>query len=61
VDNDGNATTVYGSESGHIKEGMEYRFFMYRHWSLFDAMLYSPYIASKMCVWQAQGTSKLQV
>eukprot|EP01035_Chromulina_nebulosa_P018949 gene18949-24757_t len=59
-DNDTTDTIVPGSENGNISEGLEYRFFMYRHWSLYDSMYYSPYIASKLLVWQSQGTSKLQ-
>lgn len=49
-----------GAETGHIQEVQEFRFFMHRHWSLFDSMYHSPYIASKMPVWQAHGTAKLQ-
>ena len=33
---------------------------LYRHWSLFDAMYYSPYIASKLSMWQSNGVGKLQ-
>jgi cell division control protein 45 len=53
-------TAVAGAEAGHIKEVSEFRFFLYRHWSIFDAMYHSPYIASKMPVWQAQGTTRLK-
>lgn len=60
VEGDDETTTVSGLEAGHIQEIHEFRFFLYRHWSLFDAMYHSPYIASKMPVWQAQGTVKLK-
>ena len=53
--------TVGGAETGNIKESLEYRFFMHRHWSLFDAMFHSPYIASKLKVWQTSGKNQLQV
>jgi cell division control protein 45 len=53
-------TVVSGAEAGHIEEVPEFRFFLYRHWSLFDAMYHSSYVASKMPVWQAQGTVKLK-
>lgn len=32
-----------------------------RHWSLYDAMFYSNYVASKLEVWKTQGTAKLKV
>ncbi len=52
--------TVAGAENGHIEECSEYRFFLHRHWSLFEAMFHSPYIATKLAVWQSQGTLRLQ-
>ncbi len=55
------AVTVPGSEHGHIQEGQEYRFFLYRHWSLLEAMQHSPYIAAKLSVWNAKGASRLNV
>lgn len=51
---------VPGAETGHIEEGAEYRFFLHRHWPLYDAMFHSPYIASKLSVWHPQGTARLQ-
>jgi hypothetical protein len=32
----------------------------FRHWSLFDSMLHSNYVASKLTVWKSAGTIKLQ-
>jgi hypothetical protein len=58
---DGDLMMVPGSETGHVEEASEYRFFLYRHWSLYDAMYHSPYVASKLGVWNQQGTVKLQV
>lgn len=52
-------TIVPGFEAGHIKEGLEYRFFMYRHWSLFEAMTHSSYLAAKLKVFKSQGKEKL--
>ncbi|CAE7791007.1 cdc45, partial [Symbiodinium microadriaticum] len=51
---------VPGAEAGHIQPGSEYRFYMCRHWSLFEAMSYSNYISSKLMVWKVQGALKLQ-
>lgn len=52
--------SVQGAQTGHITEGPEFRFFLYRHWSLYDSMCYSPYVAAKLGVWQAQGSGKLK-
>lgn len=58
---DGDMTLVPGSETGQVEEASEYRFFLYRHWSLYDAMFHSPYIASKLRAWNQQGTATFQV
>jgi len=52
---------VPGSENGHVEESSEYRFYLYRHWSLYDSMYHSPYVAAKMNVWNNQGTAQLLV
>ena len=52
--------TVQGSEAGRVTESYEFRFFLYRHWSLYDAMYYSPYVASKLAVWKTQGSFRLK-
>jgi hypothetical protein len=56
----GELIMVQGSDNGHVEEAAEYRFFLYRHWSLYDAMYHSPYVAAKLNVWSNQGTVKLQ-
>ena len=38
----------------------ELRFMLYRHWSLFDAMYYSNYVAARLSVWKHDGKAKLQ-
>lgn len=50
----GGDVTVPGSENGHIQDGAEYRFFLYRHWSLFESMSHSSYIASKLSVYNSK-------
>ncbi len=57
----GNEIIVQGSEAGRVEESQEFRFFLYRHWSLFDSMYNSAYIAKKMAVWKPQGNEKLQL
>jgi hypothetical protein len=54
------AVVVPGAQTGHIEEGRDFRFFLYRHWSLFEAMCFSPYVAAKLAVWQSHGTGRLQ-
>ncbi len=51
---------VPGAQMGHIESGKEFRFFLFRHWALFDAMCFSPYVAAKLAVWQSHGTGRLQ-
>mmetsp|Transcript_24549 Transcript_24549/g.45758 ORF Transcript_24549/g.45758 Transcript_24549/m.45758 type:complete len:534 (-) Transcript_24549:1114-2715(-) len=56
----GSKVTIPGAETGHIHWTEEYRFYMYRHWSLYESMYYSNYVASKLEVWKTQGTAKLK-
>lgn len=44
--------TVSGSQNGHIEEDADYRFFLYRHWSLYESMRHSSYIAARFPVWK---------
>ena len=60
VGDDDNKVVVPGAQTGHIEEAHDYRFFLYRHWSLFDAMCFSPYVAAKMKTWKKQGSIRLQ-
>jgi cell division control protein 45 len=59
-DGEGSDFSVQSSENGRVETTMDYRFFLYRHWSLYEAMYYSPYVAAKLCVWKQQGSNKLQ-
>ena len=38
----------------------ELRFMLHRHWSLFDAMYYSNYVAARLSVWKHDGKRRLQ-
>ncbi len=51
---------VPGAQTGHIDHARDYRFFLYRHWSLYEAMCFSPYICAKLGAWQTQGANRLQ-
>ncbi|CAO3590605.1 unnamed protein product [Absidia cylindrospora] len=37
----------------------EYRFMLFRHWSLYDSMFHSGYVASKLGVWREFGQKRL--
>jgi cell division control protein 45 len=38
----------------------ELRFLLYRHWSLYDAMLHSVYVASRVSTWAERGETRLK-
>ncbi|BFZ62440.1 DNA replication initiation factor cdc45 [Saitoella coloradoensis] len=38
-----------------IRTEQEFRFMMVRHWSLYDAMLHSPYLATRLQIWDETG------
>ncbi|KAI7902091.1 CDC45 family [Cokeromyces recurvatus] len=42
-----------------IKSEDEYRFIMFRHWSLYDSMYHSGYVSSKLGVWKDAGRKRL--
>lgn len=52
--------TIGGAQQGHIQETAEYRFYLHRHWSIYEAMYHSMYIASRFAIWNSRGTTKLQ-
>ncbi|OQS02862.1 cell division control protein 45 [Thraustotheca clavata] len=59
TDIDGTALpSVHG---GTIAFEEEYRFLLYRHWSLYNSMYYSNYIAAKLKTWQSAGKDELEV
>jgi cell division control protein 45 len=61
VNNSDEATvTARGIEAGRVEHCLDYRFFLFRHWSLYDAMYFSPYVGSKLAVWKTQGANRLQ-
>lgn len=51
---------VGGAQTGNIEETAEYRFFLHRHWSLFEAMTHSSYVASKFSIWNSTGQDRLR-
>ncbi|KAI9320750.1 CDC45 family [Dichotomocladium elegans] len=55
IPEDGTART--GESSIQTEE--EYRFMLFRHWSLYDSMYHSGYVASKLSVWRDYGRRRL--
>lgn len=52
-------TQIGLSENGRILSQEEYRFTLLRHTSLWDSMLHSNFVASKLQVWTGAGRRKL--
>ena len=52
-------TEVTTGQEGRLTAETEMKFLLFRHWSLYDAMYYSPYVASRIPVWKANGKNKL--
>jgi len=44
---------------GHIQSSKEFQFFCMRHWTLFDSLYHSSYVAAKLNVWRLHGERAL--
>ncbi|CBJ26130.1 conserved unknown protein [Ectocarpus siliculosus] len=53
-------TLVPVSEMGRITCDMEFRFMLHRHWSLYESMYFSNFVASKLNVWNSNGRHRLE-
>lgn len=51
---------VEGWEINSISEELDFHFPLLRHWSLYESMLYSPYIVMKMSLWNENGLAVLR-
>ncbi|KAG5519954.1 hypothetical protein PMAC_000231 [Pneumocystis sp. 'macacae'] len=47
------------ADDSSIKAKEEFRFMLFRHWSLYDSMLHSFYLGSKLKVWSEYGKKRL--
>jgi cell division control protein 45 len=52
-------TTARSTTDTSIRLSPEPRFLLIRHWSLYDAMLHSPYLATRLHVWSDSGRKRL--
>lgn len=56
---EGNSPSV-SNRDGTIRYEWELRFMLYRHWSLFNGMLHSRYMATRLGVWRDKGRRMLE-
>ncbi|PPJ49934.1 hypothetical protein CBER1_04672 [Cercospora berteroae] len=52
-------TTARSPTDNGIRLSPEPRFLLIRHWSLYDAMRHSPYLATRLHLWSDQGMKRL--
>ncbi|THH05758.1 hypothetical protein EW145_g4562 [Phellinidium pouzarii] len=48
-----------GPDDNSIRIADELRFMLWRHWNLYDAMMHSGYVASKLGIWREKGRKRL--
>ncbi|CAM9144349.1 unnamed protein product [Choristocarpus tenellus] len=53
-------TMVPIAVNGRITFDMELRFMLHRHWSLYESMYFSNFVASKLNVWNSNGRHRLE-
>lgn len=52
-------TTALSPEDTSIRLSPEPKFLLIRHWSLYDSMLHSPYLFSRLRIWNEGGLKRL--
>ena len=52
-------TTARSPTDNSIRLSPEPRFLLIRHWSLYDSMLHSPYLSSRLHIWSEVGRKRL--
>ena len=52
-------TTARSPTDTSIRLSPEPRFLLIRHWSLYDSMLHSPYLAARLHIWSDMGRKRL--
>lgn len=52
-------TTARSPEDTAIRLSPEYRFMLIRHWSLYDSMLHSSFLGTKLHIWSEHGRKRL--
>ncbi|KAJ7273195.1 CDC45-like protein [Mycena rebaudengoi] len=54
-----NALISLNPDDLSVRATEELRFMLFRHWTLYDAMFHSSYVASKLGIWKERGRKKL--
>ncbi|KAI0035725.1 CDC45-like protein [Vararia minispora EC-137] len=57
--NDSYGLAAVGPDDHSLRTTEELRFALWRHWSLYDAMCHSSYVAGKLGIWKELGRKKL--
>ena len=52
--------SMSGMEEGRISRMDDFRFMLYRHWSLYQGMYHSSYIATRLAIWKDKGKRRLE-
>jgi cell division control protein 45 len=50
---------VVNPDDSSIRSTEELRFTLFKHWNLYDAMLHSSYVASRLGIWKERGRKRL--
>ncbi|KAI6019747.1 CDC45 family [Pisolithus orientalis] len=53
------AITALSPDDHSIRATEEFRFTLFRHWTLYDAMFHSSYVAGKLGIWKERGRKRL--
>lgn len=53
-------TDDFANRDGRIRYEPEFRFMLTRHWTLFNSMLHSRYMATRLGVWREKGRRMLE-
>lgn len=56
--NGGSLTSLHPDDQS-VRATEELRFMLFRHWTLYDAMYHSSYVASKLGIWKERGRKRL--
>ncbi|WVR08235.1 hypothetical protein IAU60_005282 [Kwoniella sp. DSM 27419] len=56
----GGGARVPNPDDRSIARSEELRFMLFRHWTLYDAMLHSGYVAGRLGIWKEKGRKRLQ-
>ena len=53
------STKVQGADDYSIVSDQDYRLMLLRHWSLYESMYHSSYVAARLGIWKEKGRRRL--